>query len=85
MGEHSIPVYRIAEALQTEYPHVKFFDMEYDNPELEFVKNLFHDSPGDNIPLLFYFINGEVVYKSRGIKTKKEIENIINQSMVSAY
>ncbi|MCF8362629.1 MAG: hypothetical protein K9G70_08395 [Prolixibacteraceae bacterium] len=85
MGEYSIPVYRIAEALQKEYPHVKFFDMEFDNPELRFVQNLFNDYPGANIPFLLYFINSEMVYHGWGIKTKNEIENIINQSLVSTH
>ncbi|MDA3817244.1 MAG: hypothetical protein PF486_07700 [Prolixibacteraceae bacterium] len=83
MGEYSIPVYRIVEALQKEYPQVKFFDMEYDNPELKFVENMFNDSHGANIPFLLYFINSEMVYHSWGIKTKNEIENIINQSIIN--
>ncbi|MDA3880844.1 MAG: hypothetical protein PF436_10690 [Prolixibacteraceae bacterium] len=83
MGEYSIPVYRVAEVLQQEYTHVKFFDMEYDNPELKFVQNLFNDYPEANIPFLLYFINSEMVYHSWGIKTKSEIESIINQSLVT--
>jgi thioredoxin 1 len=32
MGPMCIPVYRIAEELEAEYNHVKFYDMEFDNP-----------------------------------------------------
>jgi thioredoxin 1 len=81
MGEYSIPVYRVAEALQKEYSQVEFFDMEYNNPELKFVQNLFDDYPGANIPFLLYYINGEMVYHGWGIKTKDELESIINQSI----
>ena len=33
MGPMCIPVYGIAEELEEEYKHVKFYDMEFDNPE----------------------------------------------------
>jgi thioredoxin 1 len=39
MGPFSIPVYRIAEELESEFSHVKFFDMEYDNPESGIIRN----------------------------------------------
>jgi thioredoxin 1 len=32
MGPMCIPVYGIAEELEAEYKHVKFYDMEFDNP-----------------------------------------------------
>lgn len=40
MGPFSIPVYRIAEELERNYAHVKFYDMEYDNPESAVIRNL---------------------------------------------
>ncbi len=33
MGPMCIPVYRIAEELEAKYKQVKFFDMEFDDPE----------------------------------------------------
>ena len=32
MGPMCIPVYGIMEMIEPEYPHVKFADMEFDNP-----------------------------------------------------
>jgi thioredoxin 1 len=84
MGEFSIPVYRVLETLQAEYPKVKFFDMEYDNPESHVICNLFIDSPEAKIPFLLFYENGELVFKSWGTKTKDEIEVIINKSVVNS-
>jgi thioredoxin 1 len=78
MGEFSIPVYRVLEALQTEYPQVKFYDMEFDNPEAKLVCDLFDDMPDAKIPFLLFYERGELVYNSWGRKTKEEIEEIIN-------
>ena len=40
MGPMCIPVYGIAEELEEEYRHVKFYDMEFDNPESHFIRSL---------------------------------------------
>jgi thioredoxin 1 len=77
MGEFSIPVYRVLETLQTEYPTVKFFDMEFDNPEAKLVCDLFADIPEAKVPFLLFYENGELIFKSWGTKTKEEIENIL--------
>ena len=39
MGPMCIPVYGIAEELEDEYKHVKFYDMEFDNPESSVIRN----------------------------------------------
>jgi len=83
MGEFSIPVYRVLEALQTECPTVKFFDMEFDNPESHVVCELFADMPEAKVPFMLFYEDGELLIKSWGIKTKEEIEEIINKSVVN--
>ena len=40
MGPMCIPVYGIAEELEDEYKHVKFYDMEFDNPESPVIRSL---------------------------------------------
>lgn len=85
MGEYSIPVYGAAEALQAEYPQVIFFDMEFDNPESKLVCDLFTDMPEAKIPFLLFYENGELVYRTWGTKTKNEIEEIINRSLVISH
>lgn len=83
MGEFSIPVYRVLEDLQEEYSEVKFFDMEYDNPESHVICNLFIDSPEAKVPFLLFYENGELAFRTWGTKTKEQIEEIINKSVVN--
>lgn len=77
MGEFSIPVYRVLETLQAEYQTVKFFDMEFDNPESRVVCELFADMPEAKIPFLLFYEDGELVQRTWGTKTKAQIEEII--------
>jgi thioredoxin 1 len=65
--------------LQDEYPRVKFFDMEFDNPEAKIVCDLFTDIPEAKIPFLLFYENGVLIFKSWGTKTKEEIEEIIQK------
>lgn len=83
MGEFSIPVYRVLEDLQKEYPEVKFFDMEFDNPESRVVCELFAEIPEAKVPFLLFYENGELTFRTWGTKTKGQIEEIINKSAVN--
>lgn len=84
MGEFSIPVYRVLEDLQEEYPEVKFFDMEFDNPESHVVCELFAEIPEAKVPFLLFYENGELAFRTWGTKTKEQIEEIINKSAVNS-
>jgi thioredoxin 1 len=79
MGPLCIPVYRIAEQLEDKYSHVKFYDMEYDHPELFF----FHDLPEVHdfleYPFTVYYKNGEVVKATAGIQSKMQITTILER------
>jgi len=79
MGEFSISVYRVLEALQTEYPQVNFFDMEFDNPEAKLVCDLFADMLEAKVPFLFFYENGELTYRTWGTKTREELVQIIGE------
>lgn len=81
MGEFSIPVYRILEELQTEYTPVKFFDMEYDNPESHVVCKLFVDMSEAKIPFLLFYENGELIFRSWGTKTKEELVLLVEEML----
>lgn len=85
MGEFSIPLYRVLETLQAEYPTVKFFDMEYDNPESRIVCELYADMPEAKVPFLLFYDKGELVHRTWGIKKREEIEEIINKSVVNGF
>ncbi|TNF44383.1 MAG: thioredoxin [Bacteroidetes bacterium] len=77
MGPFSIPVYRIAEELEPLYKQVKFFDMEFDNPESAVIRNLPEVQHLSGFPLTVYFKNGEVVNATSGIQTKEQVINIL--------
>ena len=81
MGPLCIPVYRIAEELETEYSHIRFYDMEYDNPELYF----FHELPAvkdlPNHPFTVYFKNGEAVKAMGGIQSKAQMRAMLDENL----
>ena len=83
MGQMSIPVYRIAEELEAKYRHVKFFDMEFGNPESHVIRNLSEIQEIEGIPLTVYYKNGNVVKVTSGIQSKMQITNILDNSVAA--
>lgn len=78
MGSMCIPVYRIAEELESEYSQVKFFDMEFDNPKSAAIRNLPEVQNFTGIPFTIYYKNGQVVKGTSGIQTKAQIKAILD-------
>ncbi|HCY40139.1 MAG TPA: hypothetical protein DHV48_02090 [Prolixibacteraceae bacterium] len=83
MGPMCVPVYRIAEELEREYIHVKFFDMEFDNPESQVIRALPEVRGFMGIPFTIYYKNGEVVKATTSIQTKSQITSILNQEFAA--
>jgi len=79
MGPMCVPVYRIAEELEQEYVHVKFFDMEFDNPESEVIRSLPEVRGFMGIPFTIYYKNGRVVKATASIQSKSQITAILDQ------
>jgi len=79
-----VPVYRVAEELEEKYSQVKFYDMEYDNPESYF----FHDMPEVQYfleyPFTVYYKNGEVVKATAGLQSKAQITAILEKEFAAA-
>jgi len=84
MGQMSIPVYRIAEELEVKYKHVKFVDMEFGNPESQFIRNLPEIQGIVGIPFTVYYKNGIVVKVTSGIQSKVQITNILDNSIAAS-
>jgi len=84
MGPLCVPVYRVAEELEEKYSQVKFYDMEYDNPESYF----FHDMPEvqnfPEYPFTVYYKNGEVVKATAGLQSKAQITAILEKEFAAA-
>ncbi len=83
MDPFSIPVYRIAEELEPEYAQVKFYDMEFDNPESEIIRNLPEVQNFSGFPLSIYYKNGEVVHATAGIQTKDQVTTILEHQFAA--
>lgn len=83
MGPMCIPVYGIAEDLEGEYSHVKFFDMEFDNPESHVIRNLPEVRGFMGIPFTIYYKNGKVVKATSSIQTKDQITTILDKEFGS--
>ena len=74
-----IPVYRIAEDLEGQYNHVKFYDMEFDNPQSEVIRTLPEVNGFVGIPFTIYYQNGMVIKATSGIQTKEQIKAILDK------
>lgn len=79
MGPMCIPVYGIAEELQDEYSHVKFYDMEFDNPHAHVIRNLPEVRGFMGIPFTIYYKNGKVVKATSSIQTREQITSILEK------
>lgn len=79
MGPMCIPVYGIAEDLESEYKHVKFFDMEFDNPESHVIRNLPEVKGFMGIPFTVYYKNGKVVKATSSIQTRQQVTSILDE------
>ncbi len=84
MGPMCIPVYRVAEELEDEYAHVRFFDMEFDNPEAHIIRDLTEVKGFMGIPFTIYYKNGEVVKATASIQSKQQVTSILNEFFSSS-
>lgn len=77
MGPMCIPVYGIMEELESEYPDVKFFDMEFDNPEAYVIRDAPECRSFMGIPFVMYYKNGKVVKATSSIQSMSQVrENL---------
>jgi thioredoxin 1 len=83
MGPMCIPVYRIAEELEGEYSQVKFFDMEFDNPESHIIRTLPEVRGFMGIPFTIYYKIGQVAKATTGIQSKEQITAILDQEFAA--
>lgn len=83
MGPMCIPVYGIAEELEDEYTHVKFFDLEFDNPESHVIRNLPEVKGFTGIPFTIYYKNGKVTKATSGIQTKAQVKAYLDKEFAA--
>jgi thioredoxin 1 len=83
MGPMCTPVYHHAEMLRDDYQHVKFYDMEFDNPESYVVRNLLEVQSFMGIPFTIFYKNGKVVKATSSIQTREQIVAILEKEFSS--
>jgi thioredoxin 1 len=83
MGPMCIPVYGIAEELEEDYKNVKFYDMEFDNPESYIIRNLPEVRGFMGIPFTIYYKDGKVVKATSSIQTKDQVTAILDKEFVA--
>jgi thioredoxin 1 len=83
MGPMCIPVYGIAEELEDEYKHVKFYDLEFDNPESHVIRNLPEVRGIMGIPFTIYYKDRKVAKATSSIQTKAQVKGILDKEFAS--
>ncbi len=78
MGPMCIPVYNIMEELEPLYPHVRFYDMEFDNPEAHEIRNTPMIRGLMGLPYTVYYKNGEMVKATTSIQDMKQVRSVLD-------
>ncbi len=79
MGPMCLPVYGILSKLESEYPHVRFYDQDFDVPAASFIKNLPECATFMGLPFTVYFKKGKVVAATTSIQTEEQIREILDR------
>jgi thioredoxin 1 len=79
MGPMCIPVYGIMEELEEQYPQVKFYDMEFDNPESHVIRNAPECRGFMGLPYVVYYKNGKLVKATTSIQNMDQVKSILNE------
>ncbi len=80
MGPMCIPVYGIMEDIEEDYSHVKFADMEFDNPESHVIRNADECRGFMGIPFTVYYKHGKLVKATSSIQTMQQIRAILDEN-----
>ena len=73
MGPMCLPVYAIMEDLREEYPHVAFFDQDFDGPAASYIRALPECAGFMGLPFTVYFKNGEAVAVTTSIQSRQGV------------
>jgi len=79
MGPMCTPVYAILSQLETQYPHVHFYDQDFDIPAAGFIKHLPECASFTGLPFTVYFENSKVVAATTSIQTRDHITGILDR------
>ena len=79
MGPMCIPVYSIFSQLETQYPHMSFYDQDFDIPAAGFIRRLPECASFMGLPFTVYFKNSKVVAATASIQNEGQITEILER------
>ncbi|MBN1863707.1 MAG: hypothetical protein JW808_02275 [Victivallales bacterium] len=80
MGPMCLPVYAAMADLRPEYPHVAFFDQDFDGTAADYIQGLPECSAFMGLPFTVYFKNGRVVAATTSLQSSKQVRAILDRS-----
>jgi thioredoxin 1 len=79
MGPMCTPVYAILGQLESQYPHVHFYDQDFDIPAAKFIRHLPECASFMGLPFTVYFKNSKVVAATTSIQNGDHICKILDE------
>jgi thioredoxin 1 len=79
MGAESVAAYEIAKQLECQYQGVKFYYMDYDNPEAQVIRSIPEVQSCDRIPITVFYKNSIVVKATSSAHNKEQIVSILEE------
>ena len=79
MGPMCLPVYAIMDGLKNDYPHVRFFDQDFDGPAASIIQGLPQCAGFMGLPFTVYLKNGEPVAATSSIQTREQVVDILDR------
>jgi thioredoxin 1 len=79
MGPMCTPVFQAMIELESEYPHVAFHDMAFDNMDAHVIRGLPECQGFIRLPFTVYYKNGRVVEATSGIQSKEQVSDILDR------
>ena len=79
MGPMCVPVYAAMEDLKNDYPNVKFYDMDFDIPDADVIRNAPECAGFMGLPFTMYYKNGKVVKATTSIQSFDQVKDILDE------
>jgi thioredoxin len=79
MGPMCLPVYAAMEDVRDPYPHVAFFDQDFDGPAASYIQGLPVCAGFMGLPFTVYFKNGKPVAATTSIQSVEQVRSILDR------
>ena len=84
MGPMCLPVYALMADLPDEYPHVAFFDQDFDGPAAAFIRALPECAGFMGLPFTVYFKNGKALAATTSIQSSEQVKALLDRAFGDA-